>query len=60
MSDMTRNEVQEQLQEIFRDVFDDESIELTDEMTANDVEDWDSLSHITFYHERDSFFKECW
>lgn len=34
------------LQEIFRDVFDDDEIELFDEMTADDVDDWDSLSHV--------------
>ena len=34
------------LQEIFRDVFDDDEIELFDEMTSDDVEDWDSLSHV--------------
>ena len=43
---MNRNEIMEKLQEIFRDVFDDDSIVLFDEMTSNDVEDWDSLSHI--------------
>lgn len=41
----------EKLQEIFQDVFDDDSIELFDEMTAADVEDWDSLSHITLINE---------
>lgn len=34
------------LQEIFRNVFDDDEIELFDEMTSEDVEDWDSLSHV--------------
>lgn len=34
------------LQLIFQEVFDDSEIELFDEMTAEDVEDWDSLSHI--------------
>ena len=35
------------LNEIFRDVFDDVDIEVSREMTADDVEDWDSLEHIT-------------
>ena len=56
MSNMIRNEVQDQLQEIFRDVFDDESIELMDEMTGDDVEDWDSLSNITLIHEIEAAF----
>ncbi len=43
---MTENEVRTKLNEIFRDVFDDESIEITPGMTAADVEAWDSLSHI--------------
>lgn len=38
--------VKEKLQEIFRDLFDDDSIVLFDEMTSDDIEDWDSLSHI--------------
>lgn len=39
-------ELKERLQNVFRDVFDDEDIEIFDEMTADDIEDWDSLSHI--------------
>jgi acyl carrier protein len=34
------------LNEVFREVFEDEEIELKEEMTANDVEGWDSLSHV--------------
>ena len=37
-----------QLAEIVRDVFDDETAELTEATTAKDVEGWDSLSHIRF------------
>lgn len=43
---MTREEVYETLNEVFRDVFDDESISVTDETTSDDIEDWDSLEHI--------------
>lgn len=31
---------------IFHDVFDDESIVVTAQLTATDVDEWDSLSHI--------------
>lgn len=38
--------IKEKLTEVFREVFDDEDIELFDEMTADDVDEWDSLSHV--------------
>ncbi|MCR5595869.1 MAG: acyl carrier protein [Lachnospiraceae bacterium] len=43
---MTREEIYEELNEVFRDVFDDESITVDDETTADDIDDWDSLEHI--------------
>ena len=36
----------EKLTTIFREVFDDEAIVLNDQMTANDIGSWDSLSHM--------------
>jgi acyl carrier protein len=36
----------ERLQVVFRDIFDDDSIVLREDMTAADVENWDSLNHI--------------
>lgn len=38
--------VTEQLTKVFHQVFGDETIELRPEMTADDVEGWDSFSHI--------------
>ena len=43
---MTREEVFEKINEVFRDVFEDDDITVTDETTADDIEDWDSLEHI--------------
>lgn len=38
--------VKEKLQDVFREVFDDDEIIISDEMTANDIDEWDSLTHI--------------
>ncbi len=35
-----------QLTEIFQDVFDDDTIQLTPETTAADIQDWDSANHV--------------
>ncbi|MGI6161990.1 MAG: acyl carrier protein [Christensenellales bacterium] len=43
---MTRKDVQNQLQDIFRNLFDDDNIVISNETTAADIEDWDSLEHI--------------
>lgn len=39
--------IDERLQGIFREVLDDQSLDLTDETTAADIEEWDSLVHVT-------------
>ena len=43
---MTRAEIIKQLTDIFREELDNDDIVLTETTTANDVEDWDSLSHV--------------
>ncbi|MCD8118255.1 MAG: acyl carrier protein [Lachnospiraceae bacterium] len=43
---MTREEVFAGMNEVFRDVFDDDEITVNDETTSADIEDWDSLEHI--------------
>lgn len=43
---MTETDVLNALTEVFRDVFDEDSITLSPEMTANDIEGWDSQTHV--------------
>ena len=44
---MTTEEIYQQLNAVFQDVFDDPSIQLTPSTTAADIGGWDSLMHIT-------------
>lgn len=43
---MTREEVFERLNKVFQEVFDDETIEVNDDTTSEDINDWDSFEHI--------------
>ena len=43
---MTREEVFERLNKVFREVFDDDDITVTETTTSADIDDWDSLEHI--------------
>lgn len=43
---MTREEILGQMQEIFRNVFDDESLDISGRTAAKDIEGWDSMEHI--------------
>ena len=43
---MEHNEVIAKLTPIFREVFAEPNLELKDDMTAADVENWDSLTHM--------------
>ncbi len=40
-------EIFARLNKVFQEVFDDPSIRVTPQTTADDIEDWDSLEHIT-------------
>lgn len=44
---MTHEEVHKRLTAVFRDVFDDPSLGISDSTTADDIDDWDSVNHIT-------------
>ena len=43
---MTTEEIKQKLTIIFRDVFEDENIVATEQMTAAEVANWDSLSNV--------------
>ena len=43
---MTHEEVMKKVTEIFRDVFDDDTLVINDSTNSSDIEDWDSLEHI--------------
>lgn len=53
---MEKNEVLGKLQEIFRDVFDNEEIEVNSDTVAEDIEEWDSLSHVQLIKEIENVF----
>jgi acyl carrier protein len=51
---MTTTEI---VNEIFRMVFDDDTIQIRPDMTANDVDGWDSLSHVNLITTVEARFK---
>ena len=44
---MTREELLQQLTTVFQDVFDDEQLTISEQTSADDITDWDSLMRIT-------------
>lgn len=54
---MDKENILAEVQEIFQDVLDNEDIELANETTAEDVEEWDSLSHIQLIVAIEKHFK---
>ena len=53
---MNRSLVTEKLTTIFRTVFNDEAIVLRDDLTANEVANWDSLTHMLMIGEVEKEF----
>jgi acyl carrier protein len=43
---MTHEETRKKIEELLRDILDDESIILTDLTTTEDIADWDSTNHV--------------
>lgn len=43
---MNESQIYVRLSEVFQDVFDEDEIQLTPELSAKDVDGWDSLTHI--------------
>jgi acyl carrier protein len=54
---MTHDEIHKRLTAVFRDTFDDPSLEITDATTADDISDWDSITHITLITAVEEEFK---
>jgi acyl carrier protein len=54
---MERNEIAEKTRKILASVLKHEKFEMKDDLTATDVEGWDSLSHITIISEIEEEFK---
>ncbi len=54
---MDKNQIYLHLNEIFRDVLDNNDIVLNAHITANDIEEWDSLAHIHLVVAIERFFK---
>lgn len=53
---MERKEIFEKVNEICRDVFEEDELVITDVTTAEDVEGWDSLTHLTMISEIETEF----
>jgi acyl carrier protein len=53
---MEEQEIVTQLEKIFRQVFNNKDLIIKKELTANDVENWDSLSHMLLITEIENSF----
>lgn len=54
---MNEMEIYNSLTTIFRDIFDDDSIVINNNTSADDIEDWDSFEHINLISAVEKQFK---
>jgi acyl carrier protein len=54
---MTRKEVFNGVQDIFRDIFDEDDMVIEDKTNSDDVEEWDSLNYINLVSAIEKEFK---
>lgn len=54
---MTKEEIYQDLNEIFKEILELDEVNLTDSTTADEVEGWDSLAHISLISEVERHFK---
>ena len=57
VKEMNRVEIIEKINDIFRDIFDDQTITVKEETTSKDITGWDSLTHITLIAEIEDAFE---
>jgi acyl carrier protein len=53
---MEKKEIMEKLQGIFRTVFKNDALELTENLSADDIDNWDSLTHMLLVSEMEDTF----
>jgi acyl carrier protein len=53
---MERTTITEKITPVFRKVLNEASLEITDQLSASDVDNWDSLSHMLLISEIESTF----
>ena len=54
---MNRDEIFAKVQDIFRDIFDEDDLVITDSTSSDEIEDWDSLNHINLVSAIEKEFK---
>ncbi len=54
---MTKNDIFDKVHEIFKDIFEDEDLLITNDTSSDSIEDWDSLNHINLVSAIEQEFK---